>query len=106
MSETSAYPVSVVHHQTSRLLALQWSDGIQADLESNYLRSACRCAYCEKIRRSGAGPSVATNVNLVELMPIGEFGLQLRFDDGHDKGIYPWAYLRELSMAAPAEYVA
>lgn len=106
MSDTLAYPVGVVHHLASGLLALEWSDGMQAHLDSNYLRSACRCAFCEKNRREGLGPCLSRIVNLVELKPIGKFGLQLCFDDGHDKGIYPWSYLRELSLAAQAQHVS
>jgi DUF971 family protein len=25
------------------------------------------------------------------------YGVQLVFDDGHERGIYPWSYLRELA---------
>ncbi len=29
--------------------------------------------------------------------PVGRYALRIRFDDGHDTGLYTWAYLRELS---------
>ncbi|MDA3875695.1 MAG: gamma-butyrobetaine hydroxylase-like domain-containing protein [Halothiobacillus sp.] len=28
---------------------------------------------------------------------VGGYGVQIIFQDGHDRGIYPWAYLRELA---------
>jgi DUF971 family protein len=29
--------------------------------------------------------------------PMG-YGVQLRFSDGHDKGVFPWAYLAEIAQ--------
>ncbi|MND04970.1 hypothetical protein D3C83_255060 [compost metagenome] len=28
--------------------------------------------------------------------PIGNYAVKLNFDDGHDTGLYTWAFLREL----------
>ena len=28
--------------------------------------------------------------------PVGHYAVRLVFDDGHDTGLYTWAYLREL----------
>lgn len=33
------------------------------------------------------------NVNVVEVEPVGNYGVKLVFDDGHDSGIYTWALL-------------
>ncbi len=99
MPSTTAHPVDLVHHQTSGQLAVRWSDGFQTSLNSHALRCACRCAACEKLRRAGLGPTPSSGIRLIELNPMGEFGLQLCFDDGHDRGIYPWPYLHELSSA-------
>ena len=93
------YLLDVVHHQASGQLALHWSDGLQARLDSDTLRSACRCAACEKMRRAGSDPIFSSPVQLTELIALGDLGLQLCFDDGHDRGIYPWSYLHELSLA-------
>jgi DUF971 family protein len=99
LSNSAVYPLDVVHHQASGQLALHWNDELQARLDSYTLRSACRCAACEKMRRAGSGPTASSAVQLTELIALGSLGLQLRFDDGHDRGIYPWSYLYELSLA-------
>ena len=99
MSNSAVYPLDVVHHQASGQLALHWNDELQARLDSYTLRSACRCAACEKMRRAGSGPTASSAVQLTELIALGSLGLQLHFDDGHDRGIYPWSYLHELSLA-------
>ena len=33
----------------------------------------------------------------VDAQPVGHYALQLRFGDGHERGIYPWALLRTLA---------
>lgn len=103
MSADSVHPVDIVYHQASGRLDISWSDGLQASISSHALRGACRCAACVKLRRDGLGPTSPDTTRMTELNPVGEFGLQLCFDDGHDRGIYPWPYLRELSSTHASE---
>lgn len=37
-------------------------------------------------------------VTIRELNPVGNYAIQITFDDGHDSGLYSWNYLRELCM--------
>jgi DUF971 family protein len=41
-----------------------------------------------------SGPITAVDAELV-----GNYALRIRFSDGHDTGIYSWAYLREIDPA-------
>jgi len=96
----AAQPVGIVLHEASGQLELQWDDGVHAWLGARELREACKCAACENVRRA-ARPFVAVEATaLTQLNPIGELGLQLIFNDGHDRGIYPWPYLHALSLHA------
>ncbi|WP_413247280.1 gamma-butyrobetaine hydroxylase-like domain-containing protein [Pseudomonas sp. Marseille-P8916] len=54
--------------------------------------------WCATKLRGGIA-LVRDDVRLERIAPHG-YGVQLVFSDGHDKGIYPWAYLRELGGAA------
>lgn len=36
------------------------------------------------------------NVRIKDIIPTGHYAVRLVFDDGHDTGIYTWAYLHEL----------
>jgi DUF971 family protein len=67
------------------------------------LRAACRCADCrrERIDRD-ADPDTggATGTTIVEVRLVGDHALNIAFSDGHDRGIYPWSYLRELARDA------
>lgn len=77
---------------TPATLRLRWPDGT-ADLPAAQLRAICRCGAC-RARAPQAAP-----VLLVDAVPVGRYALQLIFSDGHDRGIYPWVWLRELSSA-------
>lgn len=91
-------PSALTFHAASGALALSWPDGRHACLPGPRLRAACKCAECEQGRRHGTAPSGGTAM-LVDLQPVGDYGLALAFSDGHARGIYPWAYLRTLAEA-------
>jgi DUF971 family protein len=94
----SPWPQQVLLHERSGALALRWGAEAPALLAGHRLRAACRCAGCEHARRGGDATAVDSAVRLQRVSPIGEFGLQLHFSDGHERGIYPWPYLRELAL--------
>ncbi len=74
-------------------LRLQWPDGV-AELPAVRLRAVCRCGGCR-----ARGDASIEPVQLVDAVPVGRYALNLVFSDGHDRGIYPWAWLRELATA-------
>lgn len=85
-------PEAIVDHQQQRALEFVWSDGNCARLEYQALRRLCPCAGCRSGRLvEGDGAAVAVNA----LLPVGTYGVQIVFSDGHDRGIFPWPYLRE-----------
>lgn len=96
-------PLTIEDHRASGLLVITWADGSRSRLTHALLRSRCRCAACEQQRRHGDAPPVAApGVRLDRIEPIGDQGLNLGFSDGHARGIFPWAYLRELGAAETA----
>jgi len=72
-------------------LRVEWADGVH-DLAVAPLRAACRCGGCRS-GRVAPDPSLA----LAGVAPAGEYGVQLVFSDGHDRGIYPWEWLRRIA---------
>ena len=50
----------------------------------------------------GHGPGQKTivagrkHVGIIELEPVGNYAVRIKFDDLHDTGIYSWRYLYEL----------
>ena len=93
--------LQIVVHAASGQLAIDWSDGLQQSIAFAALRAACKCAHCEQARRSGSPPVAAAGIRLTALEPFGEAALRLTFDDGHDRGIYPFVYLH--GLATPSQ---
>ena len=77
-------------------LRLHWADG-EVVLDASRLRAACRCAGCRSAALRGEVVVVRADVDLMAAEPVGQYALNLRFSDGHERGIYPWALLRELA---------
>ena len=98
MSSTDVLPRAV--HLSPQQLDLAWAEEGGSTLSAAYLRQHCHCTHC---RRSGMAETLAraaTGVTLTDATPVGQYGLQLHFSDGHNRGIYPWAYLRSLVPGA------
>jgi DUF971 family protein len=89
-------PEQVALHESS--LELSWSERTVV-LSAPALRARCRCAPCRARERRGEASPTFDAIRLVALEEVGGYALNLRFSDGHDRGIYPWTYLRELALA-------
>lgn len=76
-------------------LVLDWPDGSSSELVHTRLRAACPCSQCRAARLHGRIDLAPTDISLQAINAQG-YGVQLVFSDGHDRGIYPWEYLREL----------
>lgn len=105
MTLTATWPSEILDHRASHALELAWPDGVRSRLSYRHLRSVCRCAECQSLRRKAGNipataPAIPDTLELLGITPVSDTGLQLHFSDGHERGIFPWAYLRELSEAA------
>jgi DUF971 family protein len=90
-------PNNVELVEDATALELTWPDCGTKRLAAEQLRRASRAAT--EIRRQADGIELAIlpGLRLVAFDPIGNYALRLSFSDGHDRGIYPWSYLRELA---------
>jgi DUF971 family protein len=95
------HALAITDHRLTQTLQIDWSDDCTSRLPYTLLRAGCRCAACEQLRRSGTPPVPAADVQLSQLLPVADQGLNLAFSDGHDRGIYPWSYLRALAPTTP-----
>jgi DUF971 family protein len=79
------------------MLELQYGDEQRYKLSCEMLRVYSPSA---EVRGHGQGQEVLQtgkkNVSIREIKPVGNYALQLCFDDGHDTGIYSWDYLLDL----------
>ncbi len=86
-------------------LFIEWNDGHRSEYSLAALRAACPCAECQAREEARSRPSeegleialVSTAATqLASLEQVGNYALQLTWQDGHRYGIYTWAYLRSL----------
>ncbi|MDZ3994327.1 DUF971 domain-containing protein [Pseudomonas sp. Teo4] len=75
-------------------LIVQWDDAEQV-VSHIRLRGACPCSQCRAAKLRGGIQLVREDVRVERIEPQG-YGVQLVFSDGHERGIYPWNYLRTL----------
>ncbi len=94
-----AAPSEVVLQDAGRRVELRFSAGPSVILEADALRAACRCAWCTKAKVQGAFPTGFSGLSIQQIKPIGAYAVNLHFSDGHDRGVFPWSYLRELAEA-------
>lgn len=80
---------------TDGRLQIAWEE-TSAELDGYLLRSHCRCADCRARTLRGEPTATPGDVRVLAASPLG-YGLQLHFSDGHNRGVYPWSYLRELA---------
>ncbi|AOF92749.1 DUF971 domain-containing protein [Sinorhizobium sp. RAC02] len=79
-------------------LAVTWDDGVVSHLPAPVLRAHSRAAI--QVRADLYGPAgTFDDVMLTGAEPIGAYAVRLVFSDGHDRGIYPWSYLRTIAEA-------
>lgn len=84
--------------QKSKKLQLVFSDGNITELTYEFLR-----VYSPSAEVRGHRPSQEViqtgkaEVNIKNVIPVGNYAIQILFDDGHSSGIYSFDYLIELA---------
>ena len=97
MQHNEPVVVSRLHyHQRSRQVDVSFSNGDSAGFSAEFLRVFSPSA---EVRGHGK-PKLVTNkkqVAISKLLPVGHYAIKLVFDDGHQTGLYSWAYLAKLA---------
>jgi len=91
-------PSDIKLRAKSRLLEVVWPDGRIDSLPLEYLRVYSPSA---EVRGHGGGETLLVSgkrdVKVTAIEPVGRYAVRLRFDDGHNSGLYSWPTLRELA---------
>ena len=90
-------PTALTVHQTSRLLEIAFDDGAHFRIPFELMRVYSPSA---EVQGHGPGQEVLQTgkraVGIVEITPVGHYAVKPVFSDGHESGIFSWAYLYEL----------
>jgi DUF971 family protein len=91
------WPTELKLDKDKRVLTVTFDDGKSFALPAELLRvlspSAEVQGHSEAQRVTVAGKR---NVRVMGVEPVGNYAVRIVFDDGHDTGLFVWAYLREL----------
>ena len=97
-------PSRIKLRRQSKTLELAFG-GETFELEWELLRAYSPSA---EVRGHGPGQEVLQTgkrgVAVTEVKPVGNYAVQLVFDDGHDTGIYSWDYLHDLCRSRESRW--
>src|ERR1700676_3448163 len=104
------WPLEIRLKRAEKILEVAFDNGVRFRYPAELLRVESPSAEVQ-----GHGPSqkqiVAgrAHVGIMELEPVGNYAIRIKFDDLHDTGIFSWAYLYELGEKSEtlwAQYLA
>lgn len=110
MAGQEIWPTEIRLSPDKTMLRIAFGDDGAFEIDAELLRvkspSAEVRGHTEAERKTVGGKR---NVAITAVEPVGNYAVRLRFSDGHDTGIYSWAYLHDLGANRDdrfADYVA
>ena len=90
-------PVDIVLHNASKVLEIAFDNGNTYRIPFELMRVFSPSA---EVQGHGPGQEVLQtgkrHVGITALEPVGHYGVQPSFSDGHNSGIFSWDYLYNL----------
>ena len=90
-------PTALTLHQASRLLEIGFDDGASFRIPFELMR-----VYSPSAEVQGHGPGQEVlqtgkrEVGITQIETVGHYAVQPTFSDGHNTGLFTWAYLYKL----------
>lgn len=87
--------------ESDREVSITWSDDSESQYSAAKLRRACPCASCvnewtgKKILED---KNVSDDLTFLAIAIVGRYALNFQFSDGHDTGIFSFAFLHDLPV--------
>jgi DUF971 family protein len=92
----------------SKGIKIDWRDGHHSEYTCAYLRDECPCATCTGAH--GAEPQKSSYsqppanpfqiykpaIKMLDVEPVGNYAIRIRWNDGHNTGIYSFDHLRRI----------
>jgi DUF971 family protein len=94
LNKTTPTPQEITLHSRTRVLEIAFSDGQTFRLPFELMR-----VYSPSAEVQGHGPGQAVlqtgkrEVEIADLVSVGNYAVQPTFSDGHSSGIFSWDYL-------------
>ncbi len=91
------WPVEIKVDRANKRLEIEWDNGESFSYPAEYLRVESPSA---EVQGHGPGQKQVVagrrHVGIMELEPVGNYAVRIKFDDLHDTGFYSWPYLYRL----------
>lgn len=79
---------------------IAWPGGAQVTIPFVELRDACPCAGCvdEATGKKTLDPAtIPPDIRPEQILPVGNYAIQIHWSDGHSTGLYSWRTLAVIS---------
>lgn len=92
-------PQEITLKKQSRCLVVGFANNEHYEYSFEYLRVHSPSADVKGHGKDDAVLQVGKeNVLIDAIEPVGNYAIKITFDDGHNTGLYTWAYLKELGQ--------
>jgi DUF971 family protein len=103
LNQQSADPAHIAVSRSGGI-KVDWEDGHRSEYGLQHLRNHCPCATCagtheNEPRKAGDSSPFELykpKLKMVDVSPVGNYALQIKWNDGHSTGIYSFSYLRQI----------
>jgi DUF971 family protein len=99
-----------IHVSTGAGVDITWADNHTSHYDFSYLRDACPCATCNEKRdqeqqrpasksapvSSPVLPMFKPKIRAQSATQVGNYAVQINFNDGHNTGIFSYEHLRTI----------
>ncbi|HSN18672.1 MAG TPA: gamma-butyrobetaine hydroxylase-like domain-containing protein [Gammaproteobacteria bacterium] len=90
-------PTEIRLRKSAGVVAVSFDEGSRFELPFEYLR-----VFSPSAEVRGHGTEILQigkeHVKVTAVEPVGNYAVRLRFDDGHDTGLYSWPVLWDLGV--------
>jgi DUF971 family protein len=95
--ESAHWPTELRYNKAEKTLHVTFDNGAAFALPAELLRVESPSA---EVQGHGPGQKQIVagrrHVGIMEIEPVGNYAVKIKFDDLHDSGIFSWKYLYEL----------
>lgn len=91
------YPAEIHLDRQRTRLSITWENGATTTYAAPLLRERARDAGSARVAVNGWSVPASPDLSITNIEPIGNYAVRLAFSDGHDRGIFPWAYLMAIA---------
>lgn len=101
--QSSLEPEKINVYEGSDRFQVLWKDGSNTECDAFSLRFNCPCANCVDETtgvRMIKAENIATNIKFENIRPVGRYGIQIHFSDGHNTGIFRYDKIKEQKFSS------